>query len=114
MCRWADGKRDSAQHTMNPMTAHRHQRLSLPPAEHRRNIGSPWPELIRRTIGVDPEICVCGAKMIVDDAITEPEKITETLARLGIESTGPPKAMRSTGQRVTVAEYLVTGGVGRA
>jgi hypothetical protein len=36
--------------------------------------------------------------MTVDDAITEPEKITETLARLGIESTGPPKAMRSTGE----------------
>ena len=58
----------------------------------------PWPELLRRTIGVDPEICVCGAKMIADDAITEPEKITETLARLGIKSTGPPKAMRSTGE----------------
>jgi hypothetical protein len=49
-------------------------------------------------MGVDPEICHCGAKMTVDDAITEPEKITETLARLGNESTGPPKAMRSTGE----------------
>ena len=31
--------------------------------------------------------------MNIDDAITEPEKITETLARLGIESTGPPKTV---------------------
>ena len=31
----------------------------------------PWPELLRRTIGVDPEVCVCGAKMTVDDAITD-------------------------------------------
>ena len=58
----------------------------------------PWPELLYRSMGVNPEICHCGAKMTVDDAITEPEKITETLARLGIESTGPPKAMRSTGE----------------
>ena len=58
----------------------------------------PWPELLRRTIGVDPELCVCGAKMTVDDAITEPEKITETLARLGIDSTGPPKTRWSTGE----------------
>jgi hypothetical protein len=36
--------------------------------------------------------------MTVDDAITEAEKITETLARLGIESTGPPEAMRSIGE----------------
>ena len=34
-------------------------------------------------MGVDPEIYACGARMIVDDAITEGEKITETMARLG-------------------------------
>jgi hypothetical protein len=34
-------------------------------------------------VGVDPEICVCGARMIVDDAITDGEKIAEILARLG-------------------------------
>lgn len=34
-------------------------------------------------MGVDPEICICGARMIVDDAITDGEKITEILARLG-------------------------------
>ena len=37
----------------------------------------PWAELLRRTLGVDPEICACGARMIVDDAITDGEKITE-------------------------------------
>ena len=47
-------------------------------------------ELLRNTVAVDPEICTCGARMIVDDAITEAEKIAEILARLGIESTGPP------------------------
>jgi hypothetical protein len=30
---------------------------------------SPWPELLRKTVGMDPEICICGARMIVDDAI---------------------------------------------
>ena len=58
----------------------------------------PWAEILLRSMGVSPEICHCGAKMTVDDVITEPEKITEALARLGIESTGPPKAMRSTGE----------------
>ena len=58
----------------------------------------PWSELLRRTVGVDPEVCTCGARMIVDDAITDGEKITETLARLGIQSTGPPKRLQSTGE----------------
>jgi len=40
-------------------------------------------ELLLKTVGVDPEVCVCGARMIVDNAITDGEKISETLARLG-------------------------------
>jgi hypothetical protein len=43
----------------------------------------PWAELLRKTVGVDPEICSCGSRMIVDDAITDGEKIAEILARLG-------------------------------
>jgi hypothetical protein len=35
--------------------------------------------------------------MIVDDDITDGEKIAEPLARLGIVSTGPPKRRQSTG-----------------
>ena len=62
---------------------------TLPPAEY----WLPWAELLRKTVGVDPEICACGARMIVDDAVTDGEKITETLARLGIQSTGPPKRL---------------------
>jgi hypothetical protein len=57
-----------------------------------------WADLLRKTIGVDPEICACGARMVVDDAITEPEKISEILERLGIESTGPPKRRQSIGE----------------
>jgi hypothetical protein len=52
----------------------------------------------KKTVGVDPEICACGARIIVDDAITDGEKITETLARLGIVSTGLPKMRQSTGE----------------
>jgi hypothetical protein len=37
----------------------------------------PWAELLRRTVGVDPEICMCGARMIADDAMTDGEKISE-------------------------------------
>ena len=57
-----------------------------------------WAELLRKTVGVDPEICLCGARMIVDDAITDGDKIAEVLARLGIISTGPPKRRQSTGE----------------
>jgi hypothetical protein len=57
----------------------------------------PWAELLRKTVGVDPEICACGARMIVDDEVTDGAKIAETLARLGIQSTGPPKRLQSTG-----------------
>ncbi len=84
--------------TMSPTTAHRHQPTKPSTGQAPAEYWIQWDELLYRSMGVNPEICVCGAKMTVDDAITEPEKITETLARLGIESTGPPKAMRSTGE----------------
>ena len=43
-------------------------------------------------------MCTCGARMIVDDAITDGEKISEVLTRLGVVSTGPPKRRQSTGE----------------
>jgi hypothetical protein len=36
--------------------------------------------------------------MIVDDAINHGQKIAETLSRLGIVSTGPPRRRQSTGE----------------
>ncbi len=36
--------------------------------------------------------------MIVDDAVTDGEKIADVLMRLGIVSTGPPKRRQSTGE----------------
>ena len=53
---------------------------------------------ILTTVGVDPEICISGARRIVDDSITEGKKIAETLARLGIVSTGPQRRRQSTGE----------------
>ena len=58
----------------------------------------PWAELLRSTVGVDPEVCTCSARMIVDDAITDGEKLAETLARLGIQSTGPPTRRQLPGE----------------
>lgn len=57
-----------------------------------------WAELLSKTVGVDPEIWSCGARMVVDDAITNDVKIAETLARIGITSTGPPTRRQSTGE----------------
>ena len=68
---------------MSLVTAH----LRRPASRHRAGSAGvlvAWAELLRRTICVDPEICGCGARMVVDDAITEPEKIMEILARLGV------------------------------
>jgi hypothetical protein len=36
--------------------------------------------------------------MIVDDEVTDGAEIAETLARLGIQSTGPHKRLQSTGE----------------
>jgi hypothetical protein len=58
----------------------------------------PWADLLRRTIGVDPEICLCGAKMVIDDVITDAKTIKEMMTRMGLESTGPPAVKRSRGQ----------------
>jgi hypothetical protein len=35
---------------------------------------------LRRTMGIDPEICQCGARMVVDDVITDIETITANTA----------------------------------
>ena len=49
-------------------------------------------------MGIDPEICQCGARMVVDDVITDIETITATMTRMGLSSAGPPKVSRSTGE----------------
>ena len=56
-------------------------------------------------MGVDTEVRACGARMIVDDAITHGEKIAETLPRLWrdwedapVESTGPPQRRPPSGE----------------
>jgi hypothetical protein len=56
------------------------------------------PSFYQETVDVDPEICACGARMLVNNAITDGEKIAETLARLRIVSTGPPRRRQSTGE----------------
>jgi hypothetical protein len=81
---------------MNLTTPNHHQPANRQLVGHLANIGYRGP--LRKTVGVDPEVCLCGARMIVDDAITDGEKIAETLARLGIVSTGPPRRRQSTGE----------------
>ncbi len=56
-------------------------------------------------MGIDPEICVCGAKMVVDDAITDTVTIKATMTTLGISSTGPPKVERSNGDLDYIYDY---------
>ncbi len=49
-----------------------------------------WAELLRRTLGLDPEICDrCGGPMKIVALVTEPESISRYLHHLG-EPTDPP------------------------
>ena len=57
-----------------------------------RNI--PWAELMRRTMGISPEICICGAKMRVEDVVTDSETICEVMVAMGLASTPPPRGRR--------------------
>ena len=60
-----------------------HQPANHRLVEHPVNTGWRGPSFYQETVGVDPEICACGARMIVDDEVTDGAKIAETLARLG-------------------------------
>ena len=44
----------------------------------------PWSELLRRTVGVDPEICSCGARMIVVSPLSHQVKINHLNCYLGL------------------------------
>lgn len=50
----------------------------------------PWAELLRRTMGVDPEICICGKKMRVVESVTDADDIAKTMIEMGLASTPPP------------------------
>ena len=54
--------------------------------------------LIEHAVMLDQYSIWWVSPLIVDDAITDGEKIAETLARLGVVSTGPPKRRQSTGE----------------
>ncbi len=60
----------------------------------------PWDELLRRSIGVDPKICTCGGRMIVDDVITDAEGIAKMMAALGLSATPPPRGRRKSGSEI--------------
>jgi len=68
---------------MNLTTPILHPLASHPLADLPPNTGHRGPSFYQETVGVDPEICACGARMIVDDEVTDGAKIAETLARLG-------------------------------
>ena len=61
----------------------------------------PWAKLLRKTFGVCPERCTCGAKMSVRDVTTDREDfifflpfhitgIGDMMTRMGLASTAPP------------------------
>ncbi|MCX6123807.1 MAG: hypothetical protein NTV34_03545 [Proteobacteria bacterium] len=60
----------------------------------------PWAELLRKSFGIDPELCVCGAKMRVIESVTKSEQISETMVAMGLASAPPPlgRARRAAGE----------------
>jgi hypothetical protein len=50
----------------------------------------PWAELMTVTYGINPEICLCGAKMVVQECVTDAEGIASMMAKLGLSGTPPP------------------------
>ncbi len=50
----------------------------------------PWAELMTKTFGINPEICLCGAKMVVQECVTDAEGIAAMMAKLGLCGTPPP------------------------
>ena len=73
----------------------------------------PWAELLRRTYGVDPEICECGAKMKVEDVITDGETIAQVMLEMGLARAPPPRGRkpRLRGELDMVYEYDGDDGV---
>jgi hypothetical protein len=49
-----------------------------------------WPELLRKTFGICPEICTCGSKMVMVDVITDRQGIGEMMAKMGLAPMPPP------------------------
>ena len=45
---------------------------------------------MRRSLGVDPELCSCGGKFVVQDCVTDAEGIAAMMAKMGLSSTPPP------------------------
>jgi hypothetical protein len=65
-------------------------RLSLLLGGLQRSMSSQWAELIRRTLGIDPELSTCGARMRVEESVTDAEGITAMMIKMGLSATPPP------------------------
>lgn len=73
----------------------------------------PWAELLRRTFGINPEICDCGAKMMVEDVVVSGETIAAVMVEMGLAATPPPRGRRprAKGELDMVYEYDGEDGV---
>ena len=54
-----------------------------------------WAEMLRRTVGVCPEACTCGAKMVVQQTVTESIPIREMMVKMGLSPMPPPRGRAS-------------------
>lgn len=45
---------------------------------------------MRRSLRVDPELCTCGGKFVVQDCVADAEGIASMMAKMGLSATPPP------------------------
>ena len=50
----------------------------------------PWAELMSKIFGINPLICECVAKMIVQECVTDADGIAAMMVKMGLSATPPP------------------------
>ncbi len=50
----------------------------------------PWAELMSKTFGIDPLVCECGSKMVVQECVTDGSGIAAMMVKMGLSATPPP------------------------
>ncbi len=49
-----------------------------------------WADLLRRSLGINPEECDCGGMFVVQESVADVQTIAATMVRLGLSATPPP------------------------
>ncbi len=68
-----------------------------------------WADLMRKTFGIDPEICKCGGKYVVVECVTEGDDIARMMTKMGLSAT-PPLLGRTKARGASDISYVFENG----